>query len=103
MSRPSKVENLIEVIKEAVEDGHLLYSSHANDRMAQRNIIKPEVEFVLSYGFHDARKDKFNEEFESWDYAIKGKTIDGRNLRIVIAIISPNVLVVTAIDLSSKE
>ena len=103
MSRPLKIENLIEVLKEAVEDGHLLYSSHVNDRMAQRNIIKPEVEFVLSNGYHEARKDKFKEEFDSWDYAIKGKTIDGRNLRIIIAIISPNVLVVTAIDLSSKE
>jgi hypothetical protein len=101
--RPPKIEILIDITRQAAEDGHLLYSSHANERMAQRNIIKPEVEYILSNGHHEARKDKFNKEFESWDYAIKGKTIDGRNLRIIIAIISPNVLVVTAIDLDLKE
>lgn len=103
MSRPAKIENIIAILKEAVEDGNLLYSSHANDRMAQRSIIKPEIEFVLSNGHHEAKKDKFNAEFESWDYAIKGKTIDGRNLRIVVALISPHVLIVTAIDLHAKE
>lgn len=103
MTRPPKVKYLIEIARQAVQDGHLLYSAHANERMAQRNIIKPEVEYILSKGHHEPKKDKFNTEFESWDYAIKGKTIDGRNLRIVIAVISPNVLVVTAIDLSIKE
>ena len=87
----------------AVERGDLLYSSHANSRMKERKIIKPEVEYILSHGHHEARKDQFNEEFSSWDYAIRGKTVDGRSLRIVVAVIEPNVLIVTTIDLDTKD
>jgi len=88
------------LVTAAVENGQLLYSSHASARMGERNIIKPEIEYVLETGHHEARKDKFNEDFGSWDYAIKGKTVDNRYLRIIIAIIHPNVLIVTAIDLT---
>ncbi len=42
---------------------------------------------------------QFNEEFQSWDYAIKGKTLEGRVLRIVVALAQPNVFVITTIDL----
>ena len=71
--------------------------------MKERSIIKPEVEYILSNGHHEIRKDQFNAEFDDWDYAIKGKTLDGRNLRIVIALVAPNVLVITAIDLDAKD
>lgn len=71
--------------------------------MKERGIIKPEIEHILSHGHHEARKDQFNEEFEAWDYAIRGKTLDGRNLRIVVAVVDPKILVVTAIDLNTKD
>jgi hypothetical protein len=91
----------MQVLGQAVRNGQLLYSDHANSRMRERGIIKPEIERVLNCGHHEARKDQFNEEFDAWDYAIKGKTLDGRNLRIVIAVVDPKVLVVTAIDLDA--
>jgi phage terminase large subunit-like protein len=65
----------------------------------ERGIIKPEVELILTEGHHEAKKDQFNEEFQSWDYAIKGKTMDGRILRVVVALVQPNVFVITTIDL----
>lgn len=82
-----------------MENGKLRYSAHASERMQERGIIKPEIEQVLRAGHHNKRKDQFNEEHEDWDYAIEGKTIDGRKLRIIVAIIDPNILVVTTIDL----
>jgi hypothetical protein len=88
---------------QAVKSGRLLYSAHANSRMKKRRIIKAEVEHILSHGHHEARKDHFNEEFSAWDYAVRGKTLDGRNLRIVVAFVDPNVLVVTTIDLNTKD
>lgn len=94
-----KEKNVLEKLLKAVVLGRLIYSSHANERMAQRRIIKPEVEHVLSTGFHEMRKDQFNTALKSWDYAIRGKTLDGRNLRIIVALVNPNVLIVTAIDL----
>jgi hypothetical protein len=52
---------------------------------------------------HEARKDSYSEEFQAWDYAIRGKTLDGRNLRVVVAIVAPNILVVTTIDLDKED
>lgn len=89
----------MDLLRAAIADGLLRYSDHANQRMRERWIIRPEVEFVLRFGHHNKRKDQFNEEHKDWDYAIEGKTVDGRRLRIVVAVVSPNVLVVTAIDL----
>jgi hypothetical protein len=99
MKKLLKSENLLQKIHQAVTSGRLIYSNHANDRMLERKILKIEIEYVLRIGFHENRKDQFNEKMKSWDYAIRGKTIDGRNLRIIIAMIRPNILVVTAIDL----
>jgi hypothetical protein len=93
----------MEASAQAVKAGRLLYSVHANARMKERGIIIPEVEYILSRGHHEARKDQFNDEFCAWDYAVRGKTLDGRNLRIVVALVDPNLLVVTTIDLDAKD
>lgn len=100
MTRPAKDKNILIKASTSVATGSILYSRHANERMFERRIIKPEIEHVLSHGHHEAKKDQFNEELSSWDYALKGKTVDGRILRVVIAVVEPNVIVVTAIDLS---
>ncbi|MBF0359927.1 MAG: DUF4258 domain-containing protein [Oligoflexia bacterium] len=71
--------------------------------MKQRGVTYPEIEFVLFNGFHNKKKDKFNQEYQCWDYAIEGKTVDGKKIRIIVTIISPNVLVVTIIDLNRKD
>lgn len=99
MKRPQKENSILLIASAAVDEGRILYSSHANLRLKERAIIKPEVEFVLSHGRHEARKDRFNTEFDSWDYSIRGRTLDGRNLRIIVALLKPNLLVITAIDL----
>ncbi len=99
MTARPKATGLLDLIKETVEAGRLRYSGHAGERMKERSIIKPEVEHALKNGRHNKSKDKFSEEHEDWDYAIEGKTVDGRKLRIVVAIIAPNLLVITAIDL----
>ena len=99
MKRPPKAKAILQTISLAVTDGLVLYSNHANERMLERGIIKPEVELILTEGHHEAKKDQFNEVFQAWDYAIKGKTVDGRVLRIVVALVQPNVFVVTTIDL----
>lgn len=102
MRRSPKIRDIISVASKAVEAGHLFYSSHANERLRERKIIKPEVETILTNGHYEIHKDQFNELHGTWDYAIRGKTVDGRSLRIVVALIEPKVLIVTAIDLDKE-
>lgn len=78
----------------------LKVSATCNIKLSKGRVTKTDL---WIQGFHEAKKDPFNEEFQAWDYSMRGKTIDGRNLRIVIAIVQPNVLVVTTIDLDAKD
>lgn len=96
-----KIIDLIRQVRETLKKGGLRYSAHAEVRMVERKIIKPEVEFILRIGHHNQKKDKYNDEYNSWDYAIEGKTIDNRKLRIILAFVEPNILVVTAINLDN--
>jgi hypothetical protein len=68
----SKKDNLLARIAEAVQSGRYVVSSHAFQRTKDRLIPVPHVEHVLLHGFHEQRKDKFDAQFDSWNYAIRG-------------------------------
>jgi len=101
--RPAKVENVIEIVKAAIASRQFRISAHAAKRMEERDITSPDLIQVLAAGYHEARKDEFKEEYSSWSYAIRGKTVDARNLRFAVAIEAPGFVVVTAIDLDREE
>ena len=57
MKRLAKAKALLQTISSAVTGGLVLYSKHANERMLERGIIKPEAELILTSGHHEAKKD----------------------------------------------
>jgi hypothetical protein len=58
---------------------------------------------VIESGWHEKRKDEFKPEWNTWNYAIRGKTPDNRALRIAIAFEEGDslLIIVTAIDLEA--
>lgn len=72
---------------------------HAIDRQNERKITRPEVLYVLRNGYHEKAKDKFESQFQSWNYSIKGTTIDQRKLRVIVSFDEEGMLIVTAIEL----
>jgi hypothetical protein len=96
---PPKLNDLMTEITHAVESGRYLDTRHASERQLQRIITRPEVLFILLKGHHEKRKDKFDDAFQAWNYAIRGKTVDKRNLRIIVSFDEDNMLIITAIDL----
>lgn len=66
----------------------------------ERDITRPEILYVLKNGHHEKRKDKFDEFYKAWNYAVRGKTLDRRELRIVVSFDKDGMLIITAIDLS---
>lgn len=99
MPNKNKLPDLLPKLSTAVDRGNIRFSQHALERMEERRILRLAVEHVLKNGYHEKRKDTFDKEFESWNYAIKGKTIDDMTLRIIISFEKPNFIIVTAIDL----
>jgi len=99
--RPPKHEDVPLLVKQYVVDsGRYLDTRHATERRKQLQITRPEVVYVLRHGRHEKRKDEFKEEHGAWTYAIRGKTVDGRNLRVCVSLDNgADMLIITAIDL----
>ncbi len=90
------------LIKNCVSSDRYIDTSHAADRQNERGILRLEIVFVLENGHHEASKDKFDDLYKAWNYAIRGKTLDKRELRIVVSFDDvTNLLIITAIDLEN--
>ncbi len=74
------------------------------ERREERIITLLEIHDVIQGGWHEKRKDEYKDEHQSWSYAIRGQTIDRRELRIVIAFDEESgMLLITAIDLNLRD
>lgn len=101
MSRKAKNPNILDIAKACAEAGRVILTEHASERMIERRVVLPEVFHVLSTGWHEKRKDKYDEHFDDWDYAIRSRSEDDRDLRVAIAIDEVSmVIVITVIDLT---
>jgi hypothetical protein len=97
---PPKHKDVLKAINRCLEAGRYLDTRHATERKEERIITLPEVVYVLRQGFHEKRRDRFEEQYKAWNYSIRGKTADKRNLRIVVSFDSETgMLIITAIDL----
>ena len=100
MSNRPKIPNLLEVIREYADNGNYVLLKHARERGFQRGITEPEWLYVLRNGWHEKRKDQFDDFHQAWSYAIRGKTVDQRDLRVVVSFgENPQMLIITLIDL----
>ncbi len=102
--RPPKLPNVIEVVRECVEAGRYLDTRHATDRQNERLITRLEILQVLRQGWHVPSRDRYEEGYGDfgWSYAIEGKTLDNRPLRVIVTFDDEtNTLIVTAIDLEA--
>lgn len=102
--RVPKVTNVSKKIKELLGLKRVRYTTHANERMGERNVIRAEVMQALSKGKHIPRQDRFSDAEQSWAYSIEGVTLDKRSLRIGVSFeCDPKsgdlLLIITVIDL----
>lgn len=93
--KPEQKNNLIELIRDCIEQGKYIMTEHALERLNERDISLNDVEYILKTGFHERRKTSFDEIFRAWKYAIRGKSIEGIDLRIVIAFDEKDMLIIT--------
>ena len=101
--RPAKVEDVLALVRSHVEHGTYRDTRHAAQRKEERDITLLEILHVLKRGHHEKRKDEFKPEYGDWNYAIRGRTVDQRELRVVVVFAVPGVLLITAIDLDLKD
>lgn len=100
-TRPDKESNVLSKVRKHLDAKTYIDTIHAEERKDERNITLQEMIEVLRNGHHEKKKDQFDEFYQDWKYAIRGKT-DGeqRSLRIIVAFDEESgMLIITAIDL----
>lgn len=100
MQRPSKIENVLEIVRLTETAGKYSFAGHALKRLNEREVTVAEVRMILRNGFREIRKDEFREDFCEWNYALCGSTVDNRRLRVSVAIKKNGIIVITVIDLN---
>ncbi len=101
---PDKYPDVISLVRKCLLDGRFLDTRHAKERQTERSITRYEIVHVLESGFHEKRKDQFKKEFGTWNYAIRGKTLERKDLRIVVSFDQEtSLLIITAIEILKGE
>ena len=54
-----------------------------------------DAEYILKNGYHEKKKTSFDEIFRTWKYAIRGKTIEDLDIRLIIAFDEDGMIVIT--------
>lgn len=105
MAKREKIDSgkLMQMIQRAVLSGSYRDTYHSAERRSKRSVTRVEMEYALLQGWHEKRKDTYNPIYETWDYSIRGKTIDLRNLRIIVSFDEDGMLVITVIDLDKDD
>ncbi len=100
--QPPKEADVTTKMKTLLGLNKVTFLNHANERMAERNVIYYEVLQALYNGKHDPKRDRYSDDHKAWEYSIEGKTCDQRALRIGIGFETTTrgelLLVITVID-----
>lgn len=99
MDRPEKLPDLISAVRTCIEEGRYLDTRHATERQEERRITRPEVLYVLKRGHHEKKRDRFDDFHRAWNYAMRGRTVDRRELRVIVSFEENGLLIITAIEL----
>lgn len=62
----------------------MIDTRHSRARQRERQISYPQVLHVLKTGWHESRKDEWKEQHFSWNYAVRGRTVDGFEIRVPV-------------------
>jgi hypothetical protein len=103
MDHPEKLPDLMNVISDCLVRGAYLDTRHASDRQSERDITREEILQVLRHGYHEKRKDRFEERFSAWNYAVRGKTVDRRGLRVIVSFDKAGMMIITAIAFDKRR
>ena len=103
MQTRHKIQNLLDRVRLCIEGGHYVDTRHVTDRQSERNITRLEILYVLRNGRHERRKDRYYENYQTWNYAIRGRTVDKRDLRVIVSFDVNTMLIITAIELKAEH
>jgi len=101
---PKKIDNLLEVVKGCIQSGRYRDTFYAVQRQKERKIVLPKILHVLNTGRHEKRKDSYDKAFRAWNYAIRGVSLNGLDLRVIISFDEERgLLIITAFYIEERR
>lgn len=98
--KPPKLDNVLETARDCIESGKYLATFHAECRQLERDITLLDALYVIQHGYRELEYDEFKEEWQSWNYAIRGTTLQDDTVRVVISFDKTlKLLIVTVINI----
>ena len=102
--KPRKMDHPLEAIRSCIRSGWYRETAHALQRQTERKITLTEILHVLDTGRHEKSKDSFDEAYRSWNYAIRGWTVDRQDLRVIVSFdVERGLLIITAFYLEKRQ
>lgn len=102
VKKPAQIDNLFQKIQECIENGKYILSEHAIIRMKERDIDLTDTLYLFKYGYHEKKKTSFDDIFQTWKYAIRGKTIDELDVRIIISFDKNDMIVISLMHVGGE-
>lgn len=100
---PAKRPDILQEIRRRTKTGKIVFSIHGGDQRRLRRIDYSDVKRVLLKGQRQEERDRYDDKRGGWSYAMKGETVDGEWLRVVVVLRDPVLLIVTAYYLEGNE
>lgn len=75
---------MLELVQEHVRAERIIDTRHSINRKHERQVTFIEIIQVLQTGWHEKNKDEWKPEYDTWNYAIRGKTMDDIELRVPV-------------------
>ena len=97
--KTEKVQDLMAEVKKHLDNGTYKFSNHGAERKDQRAVSVPDITNALRNGYHEKKKDKWEEAFKNWNYSVRGKSIDDGDLSIIVSFEVFGLLIITVIRL----
>lgn len=85
-------------ILQHIKSGKYRLTKHAAEEQAKDEIDIQDTLHVLKTGWHEKNKTTFNNKFQAWKYAIRGKTEESKDVRVIISF-SDEMMIVTVMEL----
>lgn len=103
-SNPPKLDNVLETARDRIESGKYIATFHAECRQLERDITLLDALHVIRHGFREAKHDQYKDDWQSWNYAIRGTTLQDETVRVVISFDSElKLLIITVINIVRRQ
>ncbi len=93
---------LMKKVRKYLESQRYRLTEHAIDRLKQRFLELRDIVYILHHGYHEEEKTLFNSKMQCWNYAIRGKTTDKTEARVIIAF-EKDMIIITALRLTKGQ